>query len=1391
MQNPSYRLLRGSLAFVTAVLAALHALPGAADTQFRQLAMEEGLSNNEVYTVIQDKQGYIWLGTFDGLDRYDGYTFKVFRHDQTEPRSISGNLIRALYEDDKGRVWAGTFSDGLNLYDPDSKTFKHYRHVPGDPTSLISDSIWSLGSAPDGSLLVGTFDSGLDVLDPDTGKVRHFPAGSGPQAPSNNQINDIFVDSRNHIWLATLSGLDEFDPSGHTPPLHIRSSETTVNNAVWGVAEDAEHRLWLATQHGPYVYIPGETSLRKIPGIAPRDNTLTGLFLYKVYVDDTQNVWYGGEQDGLFLIRHGAHVIQHFKHALGNNESLAANDVWDVFKDKAGYLWIATHTGVSLLDPDLLDVYSLKPSDIPGSHGDSVDALRQYGDKLLIGAIGAIYAFPLGSTQDSLNGTADIFMKLNQSRYNKISAIDLNDDHNLLVGTGFDYLLEINPHGKIVHTWRPGEDIGLRTMRPIHRILTKSPDEIYIATFGNGLLDFNIKNSSTRQVIGSGRSELGTGDFVEDVLRTSQDTIWAGTFRGLFQVDTRDNHSSLLPLLPGSSEPAIQCLYEDERRVLWIATYRGMWRMQLDASGLPATRPDPVQKFKNVQILSIEPDSQGNLWLATINSLIRYNTSSGEIMTFGRDQGSPMSEYYSYGHTQTSDGRLWFAGGQGAIGFLPKNLHPNRRPPGVTLNSALAYRKDQPVPLPLMTGQPLTLSYQDRISIFDVAATDFGAPAANTYSYRLVGFQPEWTPPAPSHLITFTNLNPGRYRLEVRAANNWGTWSVTPAALDIVVLPPWWRTWWAYTIYLLVIIGSAIAYVYSLKRKITREKAISASLREANEIKSNFVEKLEVQVKEATQELRETLQGVNLKNAELEIAQRRAAEGEQVKSQFLANMSHELRTPLTGVLGYTKLLNSTNLSSEQKDYVGTIRVSSESLLAIINDTLDLSRLEAGKLLIDEVDFDLLELTESTLELLAPIAYQKRLELIRVIPPEIPLNVRGDPLRLRQVLTNLLSNAIKFTESGSVCLEIQLLEQSDRDATVMFRIMDTGIGIPEGEIGQLFNAYARGRISTRHQVEGTGLGLAICKKLLDLMGGHVDVESRVGTGSTFQFQLKFRLQKHAAPRQQLPKKLSVLLYDKHPLSNAAWKASLTRLGADVREVTELESLMALQAEAAVLSLSERELSHLGELKQKFSPALPPMLILAPRIDRQTLKDLSETLFHRVLSKTAREKTVYLELQSLVQHAIHVPEPAVESKPADPKPSARPAADAPLVLVADDNRINRRLLVTMLNQSGFRTTEAGNGIELLDLAARGGWQAALLDIHMPGMDGIETATRLRIIYGESTPPIIAMSADVLPGGQNGPQQGLMDDFLMKPFNEHQLVNLLRTHIERHRRRGRTAG
>jgi len=1372
------------LCLAMSVLAAFHSPSSEAAPRFRHLGMEDGLSNNEVKGIVQDPQGYVWISTGDGLNRYDGYTFKIFRHDAKDPQSLSGNYIKSICEDQRGRLWIAPFPNGLDLYDPDTQTFKHYRHVTGDPDSLISDSVDYIANLADGKLLVGTSDAGFDILDPNTGKFKHFPPGSGPASPPDSHITGIIVDNLGRIWLSSSTGLDQFDPEKNATTFHISSTATDArSHHVEGIAEDGERRLWITTHGGVYVYDPHRMQPGQLPKVQPGPKELQGALMKSVVVDSKQDVWFATYTKGIYVLRAGSSQLRHYNQVLGSIDTLISNDINVVFEDHSGLIWVGTYAGINTFDPGLLDVYSLKPSDIKGNRNylsNTVTALLVYDSKLLMGGTGGVYQFDLNSSDDGLKDTRNVFLSLDLNRYGAAVALTETGNHDLLITTASGNLLQVTPRGRILKSWKPGADLTTRR-NPANRILLKNPHEAYLATFGSGLFLFNMETNATQLIAGSSHSELASSDVVEDLLQVSPDFIWAGTFRGIFLLDTRTEHSTLISMTPGNIEPVVQSLYEDKHHVLWVGTYEGLWRIRLDDEGKPLAPPEQIPQLRRTQVLAIEPDGQDNLWLATVDSLVRFDPSSGVILTFGRNQGSPISEYYSYGHTHTANDWLWFAGGQGAVGFSPQNLKANSHPPEVVLSGVTSYREGQQLSMLLPQGKMLTLGYKDAISIFDVAAMDFGAPEANTYSYRMVGFQSDWTPPTPSHLITFTNLSPGRYRLEVRASNNWGVWSAVPASLDIDVLPPWWRTWWAYTLYLLAIIGSAVAYVYSLKRKIEREKDVSASLREANEIKSNFVEKLEVQVKEATLELRETLQGVNLKNAELEIAQRRAAEGEQIKSQFLANMSHELRTPLTGVLGYTKLLGSTTLSSEQKDYVGTISQSSETLLAIINDTLDLSRLEAGKLLIDEVDFDLLELVESTLELLAPIAYQKRLELVRVLPPDVPLQLRGDPLRLRQILTNLLSNAIKFTESGVVCIQVQVLSRDDRDAGLSIAVTDTGIGIPGGELPKLFNAYSRGRISTRHHVEGTGLGLAICKKLLDLMDGEIKVTSRVGQGSRFDFQLRFKLQKNVPSGTRLPRRLTVLLYDTHPLSNQAWTATLTRMGADVKSSADLESLMSMQGDAAVMSLGERELSQLSELKQKLSPNLPPMLILAPRIERQALKDLSEALYHRVLSKSAREKTVYLELQSLVQTAIH-PAAAPEAK----RPAAvPPPPDAPLVLVADDNRINRRLLVTMLEQAGFRTSEAANGHELIDLAARAPWDAALLDIHMPGMDGIETATKLRAAYGDSVPPIIAMSADAMPEGRGQLRQGLMDDFLMKPFNEQQLVDLLHQHMRRYAR------
>ncbi|HEY4128697.1 MAG TPA: two-component regulator propeller domain-containing protein, partial [Gammaproteobacteria bacterium] len=922
-----------------------------AEARFRDMTKESGLVTGTVFQVIQDRQGYIWLATSNGLERYDGYSFKVFKHKPDDPSSIASDFVKALYEDSAGRLWLGTYGGGLDLYQPATGAFRHFRHVPSDPRSIGSDKLYSIVGGPNGTLIIGSYDSGIDVFNPESGQIQHYTVENA-SGLSDDHVRSLFVDSRGEIWAGTIRGLNELDLAHHIVHAYINTGTNAEGNFIAVIAESPEHDLMLATLHGLHSFHPQGDAFDRAKLLQWVGKNIATDFVAFVSTDSAGNLWIcdGGRQ--LSVLEHGSHALRVFDTKPESYDSISSLTIYDIYQDRSGLIWIGTEVGVEVLDPRLLDVGYVTSTALTGrtvSVQDHIEEVVEYQGSLLVSSPTDIYRIPL--TGFTYGNTREHFAHIDSGRYGLATAMAVDAAGRVLIGTKNDWVLVLDGNGRLKDRWyiaSPPQAIEVS----IRGIYQSAPDTYYFATFGNGLIEYHPSTHSTTRIIGS-PGGLVRNDQVETMLQLSPNSMLAGTFRGLFEVDLRNKNSSLISLEGHSSaEPVIQALYRDDAGQIWAGTYEGLWRLSFDVGGrLIDKRYYPqAATATSAAILSIAGGRGGNLWLASSNSLLRFNPNTGETLGLSRDQGLPSLEFYSYTHLRASNGWVWFGGPGGLLGFDPDLLKPNPVGPEVVFNEVTSYRHDHLVELGIHAGKPLQLSYEDSIVTFDMAAADFAQPQANTYSYRMIGFTPEWTPASRNHLITFTNLNPGRYRLEVRATNNWGFWSARPAALDIVVLPPWWRTWWAYTIYLLIIIGSTIAYVYSLKRKIVREKAISASLREANEIKSNFVEKLESQVQEATLELRETLQGVNLKNAELEIAQRRATEGEQVKSQFLANMSHELRTPLTGVLGYTKLLTSTALTSEQKDYVSTIRVSSESLLAIINDTLDLSRLEAGKLL---------------------------------------------------------------------------------------------------------------------------------------------------------------------------------------------------------------------------------------------------------------------------------------------------------------------------------------------------------------------------------------------------------------------------------------------------------
>jgi two-component system sensor histidine kinase BarA len=549
---------------------------------------------------------------------------------------------------------------------------------------------------------------------------------------------------------------------------------------------------------------------------------------------------------------------------------------------------------------------------------------------------------------------------------------------------------------------------------------------------------------------------------------------------------------------------------------------------------------------------------------------------------------------------------------------------------------------------------------------------------------------------------------------------------------------------------------------------------------------------LQRMVEHITSELRQTLEAVEVQNVELDLARKRALEASKVKSEFLANMSHEIRTPINGILGFADLLSHTQLDDEQRDYVDTIKESSASLLAIVNDILDFTKIEAGKLAIDSIAFDLRDCVEEVLSLLAPAAYGKSLELVHLIYTDVPPKLYGDPIRIRQIITNLVHNAIKFTPSGRVVIRVMLEDENEQGVVLRVSVTDTGIGMSQADQDKLFKAFGQADTSITRRFGGAGLGLIISRKLVEQMGGTMGLESEPGDGSTFWFTLscaKQRPLQGPAPeaRDVALTGRRVVLFEEEPLARLAIRHTLNAWGISAVEAGDRADLAsklskAEQWHAAVIGLSRADLNARAfhGLMARLGNVRTPILVLASTVDRNELRSIFQQGARAVLPKAVRRQTLYRELCRLVGGDATTPTAAALVPPPVKAEAPVPVqGNRPSVLVVDDNRINRKLVTTILNQHRVRVLEAEDGGRAVEIAAENELDLIFMDIHMPTMSGETAARHILAQQGKKKIPlIIALTANAMPGERERLLSAGMDECLIKPITEAQVLRILRS-------------
>ena len=546
----------------------------------------------------------------------------------------------------------------------------------------------------------------------------------------------------------------------------------------------------------------------------------------------------------------------------------------------------------------------------------------------------------------------------------------------------------------------------------------------------------------------------------------------------------------------------------------------------------------------------------------------------------------------------------------------------------------------------------------------------------------------------------------------------------------------------------------------------------------------NAQAELREQVEQATAELRETLEAVEIQNVELDLARKRALRASHEKSEFLANMSHEIRTPLNGLLGFVDLLQRTPLDEEQRDYTATIRKSAANLLVIVNDILDFSKIESGKLSTESVPFDLREALEDSMDLLAPIAHEKGLELILLLYSDVPLALYGDSNRIRQVLLNLLGNALKFTSRGSVVVRV-MLEDEDDDAHASLRISvaDTGIGLSTEEQGRLFLAFGQADSSATRRFGGTGLGLFISKRLVELMGGTIGVESEPGSGSTFWFTLRCARQTDmvAEPASRPAQGRRALVYDTHPLVRLATRHALESWGLEVTEVGDCTSLREMAAGDTfdlLVAGAEKgggEGCRLAALLPALKRTGRPIVVLLNSAERDALNRTCDLGADACLPKPVRHDALRQNIFSLLE--ISLDDDAFIERRKAPRPEM-PDLRGARILLADDNEINRRLICLQLESLGVEVSNAVDGRQARDLATRHRFDLILMDLHMPEMSGEQAAQAIRAGGGPNrATPIVALTANAFTHElQRLPEHGI-NECLIKPISEYRLWEAVR--------------
>ncbi len=1066
-------------------LAAALRLPGTLQSRvrFEHLTTADGLSNDSVFSILQDRHGFLWFGTQAGLNRYDGYRVTQYRHDPRDPNSLPDDFVHNLLEDRHGAIWTGNAT--LGRFDPQTGRFTHFALPRPDSPGGRPLSIQRMCEDRAGFLWLGMSGGpNLYRFDPGTGTFTGFDIRASLSTELDHPIG-MYADPSGILWLGTGSGLIRFDPTTGASKQYAYDDPNSSAPSIRSIAQDRAGNLWLATTEGGQNFfdpVAGVFARRWGPPNREHFATETNTILA-----GTDGVIWLGKSDGLevFDPATGAHTI--LRHNAADRFSLSANEIQSLAVDREGSIWAGTKAGgVDRFSPSSLQfgAWRRNSDDPRGLNDDNVRAI--YHDRA-----GAVW---LGTYDGGLNRFDPVSGTFTQFRHDPRNSRSLNGNRvysiyedrsgDIWVGTE----MGINRLDRRTGTFtrfdrspltRPGVAI------PTYTFLEDSRGKFWFGA-GEGRATLDRRTGGIDSA-----AQVGGLSMLED----REGNLWFASAHNLIRMDSSGKVDSIaLPKASGADMPStvqINFMHQDAQGLLWFASETGLLRF--DPKSETYTAYTTREGLPDNVVQCLLPDQAGNLWLSTNNGISRFNPRDNTFSNYHESDGLQGEQFNRKACFVDSSGVMYFGGLHGFNIFDPRRIPAvPRESTRVILTefrihgSGVPVRPGSVLPQPVWQMNDLNLPPEDNGISFEFAALKFSDQARTRYRFMLEGLEGKWTEvDSRNRSARYTGLRPAEYRFRVQASTDGKIWSSHEASIGISIATPWWMTPWSLGGMALSMSGLLFC-VYKLRIRSLQESGV----------------RLQRVVDQRTADLLEA-------NRQAEQARIQAEQANRAKSAFLANMSHELRTPLSVILASSSLLSESNPTADQLEDIGAISRSGEHLLGLIDDVLDVAKIEAGKAELAIAAGDLISTVRTVIAMMRGRAEEKHLALVYYQAPEVPRYVRVDAPKLRQILINLLGNAIKFTREGTVKLRLsaQLADEPGR-ARFCFDIEDTGVGMPQQDLGRIFEPFEQ--VGNPNSQTGTGLGLTITRRFVELMGGTLLVDSEVGRGSRFVVELPLEL-----------------------------------------------------------------------------------------------------------------------------------------------------------------------------------------------------------------------------------------------------------------------------------------